>query len=64
VNSKSKDDNEGTKVDEEQDFGYENPFEEGLDFKEEGEEMVIDKWEDLDILGPEDGEAPDGEVEG
>ena len=21
------------------------------------------QWEDLDILGPEDGEAPDGEVE-
>jgi hypothetical protein len=63
VNSKSNDDNEGTEADEEQDFGYENPFDEDLDFEEEEEEMVVDEWEDLDILGPEDGEAPDGEVE-
>ena len=64
ADGKSNDDNEGTEVDEEQDFGYENQFREGLDFEEEEEkEIVIDEWEDLDILGPEDGEAPDGEVE-
>ena len=52
-------------VDEELDYGYENPFEEqDVDFKEEeiGEEM-IDEWEDLDILGPEDGEEPNNDVE-
>ena len=68
ANGESDDDNEGTEVDEEQDFGYENPFEEeGLDFGEEEveevEEAMVDEWDDLDILGPEDGEAPDGEVE-
>jgi hypothetical protein len=64
VNVGSNDDNGGTEVDEEQDFGYENPFEQVFDFEEEEEEEVIDEWEDLDLLGPEDGEAPDGEVEG
>jgi hypothetical protein len=67
VNVGSDDDNGGTEVDAGQDFGYEDPFEEGFedeeDEEEDEEEEAID-WEDLDLLGPEDGEAPDGEVEG
>jgi hypothetical protein len=72
VNSESSEsdhDNEVMEVDEEsseeQDFGYENPFEEEyLDSEEGEEEEVIDEWEDLDILGPEDGEVSDGDIEG
>ena len=72
VNSESSEsdhDNEVMEVDEEsseeQDFGYKNPFEEEyLDSEEGEEEEVIDKWEDLDILGPEDGEVSDGDIEG
>jgi hypothetical protein len=62
VNDESNGDDEGTEADEEQDFGYENPFgEEGPDSdKEEEDEAMVDEWEDLDILGPEDGETQDG----
>lgn len=58
-------DDEGMESDEEQDFGYENPFEDEEEDEEEGEEEeMIDEWEDLDVLGPEDGEVSDGDVEG
>ena len=65
VNVESNDDNEGREEDEEQDFGYENPFEgRNFDDDDDDEEEVIDEWEDLDILGPEDGEVQDDEIEG
>ena len=58
------DDDEGTKADDARDFGYENPFgEQDIDTEEDEGEMVDELEDDIDALGPEDGETPDSDVE-
>ena len=59
---------ESSESDKNSESDLENPFEEQDHIntnseEDEDEEEMIDEWEDLDVLGPEDGETMDGDVE-